>query len=250
VVIEGRDSRNKLSYAVVRRLKDGKAQLTYVVGNPLKSRGEVASLKEQWPQFSGRNVIVTTNFDALIEDLLDLPTKGKKVELTVSSVIIPERKTTEGVLIKSTSVVWSAMVEELKNDWAKAYEIPPHMWEELIAGAFVTAGFDEVILTPRSGDHGRDVIAVRNGIGSIRILGSVKAYTPGHLVTKEEVHALMGVVNLDPNASKGIITTTSDFAPRLLRDSRLAQAVPHRIELMNGVKLKAWLQLLSSNKLA
>jgi restriction system protein len=248
VVIETKDSRNELSYAVVRRLEDGKAKLTYVVGNPLKSEREAASLKEQWPQFSDRNVVVTTNFDALIEDLLDLPTKGKKVELTVSSVIIPERKTTEGVLIKATSVVWSAMVEELKTNWSKAYEIPPHMWEELIAGAFVKAGFDEVILTPRSGDHGRDVIAVRNGIGSIRILGSVKAYRPGHLVTKEEVHALMGVVNLDPNASKGIITTTSDFAPRLLRDSRLAQAVPHRIELMNGVELKAWLQHLSLMK--
>jgi hypothetical protein len=36
------------------------------------------------------------------------------------------------------------------------------------------------------------------GIGSIKILDSVKAYRPGHLVTKEEVHALMGVVAIDP----------------------------------------------------
>ncbi|WP_370137360.1 hypothetical protein [Bradyrhizobium sp. USDA 313] len=31
-------------------------------------------------------------------------------------------------------------------------------------------------LTPRSGDHGRDVIAVRSGVGCIKIIGSVKAY--------------------------------------------------------------------------
>jgi restriction system protein len=119
---------------------------------------------------------------------------------------------------------------------------------EIIAGAFVKAGFDEVILTPRSGDHGRDVIAIRKGIGSIKILDSVKAYRPGHLVTKEEVHALMGVVAIDPNASKGILTTTSDFAPKLLEDPRLAQAVPHRIELMNGAALRKWLKELADKK--
>ncbi|WP_439375522.1 restriction endonuclease [Bradyrhizobium sp. DASA03120] len=81
--------------------------------------------------------------------------------------------------------------------------MPSRIWEEIIAGAFVKAGFDEVVLTPRSGDHGRDVIAIKNGIGSIKVLDSVKAYKPGNLVTKEEVHALMGVVALDPNASKG-----------------------------------------------
>jgi hypothetical protein len=32
----------------------------------------------------------------------------------------------------------------------------------------------------------------------------VKAFSPDHLVTKEEVHALMGVVAVDPNASKGL----------------------------------------------
>jgi len=33
-------------------------------------------------------------------------------------------------------------------------------WEEMIAAAFHEAKFDEVILTPQSGDHGRDVIAI------------------------------------------------------------------------------------------
>ncbi len=168
--------------------------------------------------------------------------------LSVASVIIPERRVTEGVLVKATSLVWAGIIEQLQKDWTKAFEIPPRVWEEIIAGAFLKAGFDEVILTPRSNDHGRDVIAVRKGVGSIRILDSVKAYGPGHLVTKEEVHALMGVVALDPNASKGIFTTTSDFAPKLLNDPRLAQAVPHRIELMNGERLQNWLKELVDKK--
>jgi restriction system protein len=186
------------------------------------------------------DLVTTTNWDRLLEDLLE--TKKQKIDLSVASVIIPDKKVTEGVLIKATSVVWASVLEELeKHDWKNAHEIPPRIWEEIVAGAFVKAGFNEVILTPRSGDHGRDVIAIKKGIGSIKVLDSVKAYKPGHLVTKEEVHALMGVVALDPNASKGILTTTSDFAPRLFEDPRLADALPTRIELMNGAALRKWL---------
>lgn len=169
---------------------------------------------------------------------------AEKPVIVVGSAIVPEKPVAEGVLVKCTSFVWASIVHKLKNDWQRAFEIPPRVWEEIIAGAFKKAEFDEVILTPRSGDHGRDIIAVRNGVGSIRILGSVKAYKPGHLITKEEVHALMGVVAIDPNASKGIFATTSDFAPLLLDDPRLAAAVPHRIELMNGKRLQQWLKSL------
>ena len=38
-----------------------------------------------------------------------------------------------------------------------------------------------------------------------------------------------------------LLTTTSDFAPRLLEDSRLAEALPTRIELVNGAALRKWL---------
>jgi restriction system protein len=195
---------------------------------------------------SDNDVLNTFNYNRILNSLLE---KQRKVDLSVSSVIVPEKKVAEGVLVKATSLVWTTVLEELeKKDWKNIHEIPSRIWEEIIAGAFVKSGFDEVILTPRSADHGRDIIAIRKGVGSIKILDSVKAYKPGHLVTKEEVHALMGVVAIDPNASKGILTTTSDFAPRVLDDPRLAQTVPHRIELMNGVKLRQWLNDLARKK--
>jgi hypothetical protein len=62
--------------------------------------------------------------------------------------------------------------------------------EEMIAAAYDKAGFDEVILTPRSGDLGRDIIASRKDWGRVRFIDQVKAYKPGHLVTAEEVRAL------------------------------------------------------------
>jgi restriction system protein len=216
---------------------------------------EAAPLKLSLMEDSLRNVLAISdtnfvtflNYDRVLVNLFE--DKRQQLDLSVTSVIVPERQVTEGVLVKATSLVWTTVLEELEQkNWENVHEIPPRVWEEMIAGAFVKAGFDEVILTPRSGDHGRDVIAIRKGVGSIKILDSVKAYKPGHLVTKEEVHALMGVVAVDPNASKGILTTTSDFAPRLFEDLRLAEAVPHRIELMNGAKLREWLNDLAKKK--
>jgi restriction system protein len=61
-----------------------------------------------------------------------------------------------------------------------AFEIPPHQWEEITAGAYKRASFDDVTLTPRSGDHGRDVIAIKKALGFVRIIDQVKAYKPPH----------------------------------------------------------------------
>jgi restriction system protein len=169
----------------------------------------------------------------------------EKVVLSLSGIVSAKKKTAQGILIKSTSLVWNEVARSLGNDWSRAFEIPPEKWEEIVAGAFDKAGFDQVTLTPRSGDHGRDVIAVRNGVGSIKIIGSVKAYKPGHLVKHDDVRALLGVLNGEQNASKGIITTTSDFAPRIKTDPFIKPFLPTRLELMNGDQLMRWLQGLA-----
>src|SRR5439155_3615137 len=101
--------------------------------------------------------------------------------LCLSGFVLAGQKSAEGVLIQSVSNVWFEVLKLLRGNWSRAYEIPSEKWEELIAGAYLQAGFDEVTLTPRSGDHGRDVIAVRRGIGCVKIIGSMKAYKPGRL---------------------------------------------------------------------
>ena len=108
------------------------------------------------------------------------------------------------------------------------------------------AGFDEVILTPRSGDKGRDVIATKYGIGSIRFFDQVKAYRPGHLVKAAEVREMIGVITGAANVSKGIITTTSDFAPRVAEDTFIKPFIPYRLELKPRDDLLAWLAGLST----
>jgi hypothetical protein len=119
-----------------------------------------------------------TTVDAIRAALVKLYADAGSISL--SSIVIPVSAVAEGALIKANALAWAAVVKSLRKDWGLAYQIPPYKWEEIIAAAFDQSDFDEVILTPRSGDHGRDVIAFRKGIGCIKIIGSVKAYKPGY----------------------------------------------------------------------
>ncbi|MGH7121549.1 MAG: restriction endonuclease [Acetobacteraceae bacterium] len=135
----------------------------------------------------------------------------------------------------------------LGDHWELAFQIPPEKWEELIAGAYKRAGWDTVTLTPRSGDHGRDVIAVKRALGTVRVIDSVKAYRPPHLVGYDDVRALMGTLQGD-GASKGYLTTTSDFPPRLKDDPLIRPFIPSRLGLINGTELMSRLTELAGNR--
>jgi restriction system protein len=113
-------------------------------------------------------------------------------------------------------------------------------FEEFIAASYNKAGY-EVLITPRSGDSGRDVIATMPGHLSVRILDQCKAYSPGHAVSANDVRAMLGVITGDQNTSKGVITTTATFAPGINADPILAPYLPHRLELRDGRRLRGWL---------
>jgi restriction system protein len=159
-------------------------------------------------------------------------------DLFLQTVVTPGEKTKDGVLIEAVTVPWLEIIELLKKNPKLAFEISPRKWEEIIAGAYKKAGFELVTLTPSSADLGRDVIAVgfKSALGTVRIIDQVKAYKPGHVVTANDVRALLGVVEAD-RASKGFLTTTSDFAPKLKDDPLLKPFMPARIELVNGLQL-------------
>jgi restriction system protein len=168
--------------------------------------------------------------------------------LLLQTVIVPSRKTDEGQLIEAVTIPWFEIIEALSANPALAYQISDRKWEEIVAGAYKKAGFEEVTLTPRSGDYGRDIIAIKKGLGSVRIIDQVKAYKPGHLVTANDVRALMGVLQGD-GASKGFLTTTSDFAPRIKEDPLILPFMPSQLELINGEMLIKRLQELSKKNL-
>lgn len=165
--------------------------------------------------------------------------------LLLQAVIIPGDKTTEGQLVEAVALPWFEIIELISRSPESIYEIDWRKWEEIIAAAYKQQGF-EVTLTPRSNDKGRDVIATSKGLGSVRFFEQVKAYRPGHVVTAEEVRAMVGVLTLEPNVSKGLVTTTSSFAPGILQDPEIARLMPYRLELKGRDVLLEWLATIAA----
>ena len=168
--------------------------------------------------------------------------------LVMQTLIISETKTADGMLIQAVTIPWKEIHKLIKDDPNLIYKIDPWKWEQIIAGSYRASGlFDEVVLTPRSGDHGIDVIATRGGFCSIRCIESVKRYTPGKVVTANDVRALALKVLGNHNVTKGIVSTTWEFAPRIEDDPDIKSLIPHRLELVNRNALierfKAWEKL-------
>lgn len=161
--------------------------------------------------------------------------------LLQAEIVVAGDATAEGQLVRDVSIFWFEIVKQLQRDPQFLFKVEPRRLEELVAGAYERNGYPEVILTPRSGDRGRDVIASRPGVGAIRIVDQVKRYAPGHRVTADEVRSIFGVFAADLNVSKGVVTTTSTFAPGILTQSGLGVYVPYRLELKDGPQLLQWL---------
>ena len=166
--------------------------------------------------------------------------------LTLKAILTLGDKTKEGTLIECVATPWFEIMRIIEKDPDAIYQIDCWKWEEIIAGAYKQSGFDEVELTPRSGDKGRDIVATKNGIGSIRIFDQVKAYAPGNLVTANDVRVMAGILSGAGNVSKGVITTTSDFAPKIKEDEYIKPFLPHRIELRPKDVLLPWLNVLKN----
>lgn len=155
--------------------------------------------------------------------------------ILLQSVVECDSKHKDGDPIIAVLPAWKEIAKFIERNPEDIFKIDPRRWEEIIAGAYSAAGFDDVILTPRSGDLGRDIIAVKRGMWSVRILDQVKAFGPKHAVTANDVRAMYGVLHKDQNASKAVVTTTSFFAPGI--EKEFADVMPHRLELVNGDEL-------------
>lgn len=154
-------------------------------------------------------------------------------------------RTNEGDIVSAVHVPWKVLIAELSKNPHFLHQFDPRKMEELIAAAYEQEGFDEVVLTPRSGDLGRDIIATRKGQFKIRLLDQVKRYAPGSPVPADDVRAMVGVLCRDPAASKAYVTTTSTFAPGV--EKEFADMLPTRLELRTGKDLQAWFEQLAKS---
>jgi restriction system protein len=145
--------------------------------------------------------------------------------------------TDEGRLIEVVTIGWFEIIEAFIKNPRLMYEVDWRKLEEIVGGAYDKAGYT-VTLTPRSGDHGRDIIAEKkeSSFGAIRVIDQVKRYSGDHLVTADEVRAMIGVLD-GSRSTKGFVTTTSDFAPKIWTDPFITPFMPARLELINGPDL-------------
>lgn len=92
-------------------------------------------------------------------------------------------------------------------------------FEGFVAALVEQLGFEDVVLTPRSGDHGRDVLATKRIHGiSILCAFECKRYAPNRPIGPDIARALLGTITHGPTrASKGILVTTSFFTPAARR---------------------------------
>ena len=64
--------------------------------------------------------------------------------LLLQAVIVPGARTDGGQLIEAVGLPWFDIIKSLKNDPSFAFRFKPRQWEEIIAGGYRKAGFDEV----------------------------------------------------------------------------------------------------------
>jgi restriction system protein len=159
--------------------------------------------------------------------------------LIPATIVVTGDPVAEGQLIEAVAIPWFEIIKQLQRDPQFLHQLDWRKLEELIAGAYKREGWPEVILTPRSGDGGRDVIASKPGVGAIRIYDQVKAYKPGNNVPASDVRELLGVLTLHQNVSKAVITTTALFASGV--PDEMKALIPYRLELKDGPKLNEWL---------
>lgn len=173
-----------------------------------------------------------------------------KLTVLLSTVVERGQKTPDGQIVRAVTVPWLAIYQELERDPDRIFEFvnQPRKFEEFIATSYDMAGYDKVELTPASGDGGRDVIASKTGLITVRVLDQAKAYAPSRKVTANDVRAMHGVLAKDSNASKAVVTTTADFAPGVSKE--FESFMPNRIELRNGSGVLEWLRQIADEQKA
>ena len=209
----------------------------------------ITSLVKHWKRLRAQQTHVSLEASAQVVPSIEVTqgeSGGKSAApddpeiLMQAAVVELGEKTDQGHLIQAVTVPWFEIVRQLQRDPEFLYSVDWRKFEEIIAGAYKADKWD-VELTPPTGDGGRDIIATKPGLISIRIIDQAKKFSPRHKVQPNDVRAIVGVLSgPDQNISKCIVTTTSDFGPSIFKEYK--HLIPHRLQLRNGQELIEWLQ--------
>ncbi len=120
-------------------------------------------------------------------------------------------------------------------------ELEPRQLEYLLAETLHREGFD-IWVTPETRDHGRDVIAYRNGMLPLLVVGEAKKMD---IVDPVWLRSLCCVCDRD-RANLGILATTGRFSEDTWEE---AEEWRRRIDLKDGDGFLSWIDSVETKRL-
>jgi restriction endonuclease Mrr len=157
-----------------------------------------------------------------IPEPVDVPGKEEETENA-------QNLGTDSAIVREINIELSAINEELVRYLAAnpecLYRIDPYRFEELVAELQNDMGY-RVQLTKRSGDNGRDILALfKVPMGEILTVVECKRYAPDNVVGLDIVERFLYTISRD-RANCGMIATTSSYS-----SGARARATEHRLQL-------------------
>jgi hypothetical protein len=133
---------------------------------------------------------------------------------------------------------WDRLIQVLAQKPELMRAMAPRDFEELVAELLSREGL-QVVLTPRSRDGGRDILAcLETPIGEHLYLVECKRYAANRPVGVELVRQLYGIVEIE-RATAGLLVTTSTFTSGAYD---LQRTIGHRLGLRDYDDLVNWLK--------
>jgi hypothetical protein len=145
----------------------------------------------------------------------DVPLTPERAESQLVELVSPE------VMADLQRVEFAPLVllDRALRDPDLMHSLEARDFEKFIAALVDQLGFEDVVLTPRSGDDGRDIVATLRVHGmSILCAFECKRYAKDRAVGPDIARALLGTITQSSTrAAKGILVTTSYFSPSVRR---------------------------------
>lgn len=196
-----------------------------------------AEHSEAWFSLLWRIVTDVENLSRIRCEFMEEYARRELGRITAGGILIPSGSVSDGELVRVIAPAFKKIVELLQFDYTVLHTMSPRQFEELLAAAYERLGFDSVVLTPPSGDHGRDLIVEKYGWGAMRLFVEAKKYHSTNLVRASDVRSLLGTLVTEPTTTRAILVTTSDFAPEIRNAPNIAPLLGDRLELLNGKQL-------------
>jgi restriction endonuclease Mrr len=122
---------------------------------------------------------------------------------------------------------------------SELYRMPPEKFEEFMAELLERMGLQDVEVTQRTRDKGRDIRAkLKVSIGELLIIVECKRYAAARKVGLAVVERFLWTIRETDRASCGLIATTSFFSA----DAKAkAKEFQYKLHLADIAKLKTWI---------